>query len=95
MFSNDDIYKILQSKESELYDLFIDSIYSSFYVDYILIFFIDKWNIKYTVGELFKDKKFLITYIKGEEDWGFGHIIRENFLMTVDKKDDLIYFIKR
>ena len=60
-----------------------------------IIFFIDKWNIKYTVGELFKDKKFLITYIKGEEDWGFGHIIRENFLMTVDKKDDLIYFIKR
>ena len=44
MFSNDDIYKILQSKESELYDLFIDSIYSSFYVDYIIIFFIDKYS---------------------------------------------------
>ena len=45
MFSNEDMYKILQSKESELYDLFIDSIYSSFYVDYILIFFIDKFSL--------------------------------------------------
>lgn len=33
-----------------------------------IYFFIDKWNIQYALGEHFKDKKFLIIYIKGEED---------------------------
>ena len=57
--------------------------------------FIDKWSIVYSMKELFEGNKFMIWTIKGENEWQFGHFMRDRFTMTVDQKDNLIYFINR
>ena len=49
----------------------------------------------YSMKELFEGNKFMIWTIKGENEWQFGHFMRDRFTMTVDQKDNLIYFINR
>ena len=58
----------------------------------MIYIFIDNWNIKLRINELFRDDVFLIFRAEWNNDWVIGHILMDNNIVTVDKKKNKLYW---
>ena len=58
----------------------------------LIYIFIDNWNIKLRIKELFRDDVFLIFRAEWNNDWVIGHILMDNNIVTVDKKKNKLYW---
>ena len=58
----------------------------------IIYIFIDSWNIKLRIKELFKDEVFMIFRGEWNNDWIIGHILMDNNMVTVDKEHNILYW---
>lgn len=57
-----------------------------------IFFIIGKWNIKFKIKELFKNKKFLITFNQSVDGWVFGLVLGTYYFVTIDKDNNIAIF---
>ena len=60
--------------------------------DDLIYFFIDDWNIKFKIKELFLGNVFQIMSVTWRKNWTLGNILIDNHLITVDKNNGIIYY---
>lgn len=59
-----------------------------------IFFIIGKWSIKFKIKELFKNKKFLITFNESIDNWVFGLVLGKYYFVTLDKENHVAVFSK-
>lgn len=60
--------------------------------NYNLYFFIDKWSLKFTFKELFKDGAFQIMSSEWNNKWLLGNIVMNNHVVSYNKNSTFISF---
>ena len=74
--------KFVECKMNEIQDILDDVIY----------LFIDKWNIKLKLRDLFVDNVLQLFHGKWNCDWIIGHILMDNNYVVVNTKEGYLYW---